>query len=287
MSDAANGAGDGGAGNAGAGAGDAGGAGNATPWHGITDATEAAYVANKGWKSPADVIKSYRNAESALGRAPETVIPLPRADDPAGLRAVMQKLGLPESPDKYDFGKPAQGQPAFDEGYLTWAKTTFHELGLPASMAKALVEKNNEFVAQAMKAQAESYLASVTADKATLAKEWGGGAERMFAAAKMAASSLGLNEAVISAIEKEVGYAETYRLLASVGQKLGEDKFVAPGSKGGSGFSDSMTPDEAKAGIEAMKLDPVAVAAMKDKQHPSNKSMTEKWTKLHSIAYPG
>jgi hypothetical protein len=261
--------------------------GNAAPWHGITDATEAAYVANKGWQSPADVIKSYQGAEKLIGRDPNTMVALPRLDDPAGFRAVMSKLGLPETADKYDLGKPAEGQPAFDDNYLGWARNTFHELGLPASVAKALVAKNTEYVAGVMKQQAEDYQLSVTNDKATLQREWGGGYERMMNAATTAGKALGFTTEMIDSMEKSIGYAGTMKFMAGLGQKLGESGFVGAESSGNgaNSFSNTLTPAEAKAQWQAMLLDPTATAALRDAQHPGHKAAKEKQTMLFGIMY--
>ena len=254
-------------------------------WHGLTDATEAAYVTNKGWASPQDVIKSYQGAEKLIGRDPSTLIPMPRLDDPAGFRQVMQKLGLPETPDKYDLGKPAAGEPGWDEAYTGWAKGAFHKIGLPNDMAKALTAEHNAHIKSVMDQQAQDYTAKVTAEKTALLREWGGGHERMMNAAQTAAKSLGFTPEMIDSMEAAVGYAATMKHFAQLGQKLGEDKFVT--GTGQPRIGDSLTPDEAKQQIEAMKIDPVMTAALKDNQHPGHKAAKEKQTRLFNIAYPG
>jgi hypothetical protein len=257
----------------------------AAPWHGITEPEGTAYVANKGWQSIGDVIKSYQGAEKLIGRDPSTLLSMPRADDPAGFRAVMSKLGLPETPDKYDFGKPADGEPAFDESYMGWARNTFHKVGLPAEMAKQLTAEHNNYIKGLMTQQAADYDLAVQADKTALLKEWGGGHERMMNAAQNAAKSLGFTPEMVDAMEQSVGYAGTLKFFAQLGQKMGEDKFVS-GSEGEKRFGDTLTPDDARQQWEAMKLDPVQKAALQDKQHPAHKATWEKQTKLFAIMYP-
>jgi hypothetical protein len=256
----------------------------AAPWHGLTDPEGATYVGNKGWQSAADVVKSYQGAEKLIGRDPSTLLQMPRADDPAGFREVMSKLGLPASPDKYEFDKP-EGL-SIDEGYQTWAKQAFHKAGVPAPVAKALVAEHNAHVKAQLDARDTEYKAAVTADKAALLKEWGGGHERMLNAAQTAAKSLGFTGEMVDALEQSLGYAGTMKFFAQLGQKLGEDNFVSESSRDGGRFSDTMTPAEAKAAWEGMKIDPTMRAALSDNQHPGHKAAKEKQTRLFGIMYP-
>lgn len=254
-------------------------------WHGLpeTAAEDIAYINNKGWKGPTDVIASYRNAEKLVGRDPSTLLTMPRADDPAGFLEVMGKLGRPADAAKYEFAEPPAGMKP-DDNYLTWARGTFHELGLTASQAKTLSGKHNEYVAGVMAQQQKDYELSVTSDKAALLSEWGGGHERMMASAKHAANTLGFTPEMVDAMEKSVGYAGTYKFFADLGKKMGESKFVVGGDK--PGFEGQMTPAEAKVEHDNMKLDPNVRAALLDKMHPAHKSMVDKQNKLIAIMYP-
>ena len=257
----------------------------APPWHGMTDPEAAAFVQNKGWTSPADVIKSYQGAEKLIGRDPNTLLVVPRADDPEGFRAVMQKLGLPESPDKYEFAKPDGLTP--DAGYEAWARNTFHELGLLPDQVKNLTAKHNEYVKAQLTQQAQDAQLRVQTEKSELVREWGAGHERMINAAKTAANALGFTGDVIDAIEAKVGYKGTMKLFAALGQKLGEDGFVGGKSNGaGGGLGNQLTPAEAKAQWEAMRIDPVEKVALLDASHPNHKSAKAKQQRLMAIMYP-
>lgn len=275
------GAGDAGAAGA-AGAGQAG-AGAAAPWHGITEPEIASYVENKGWKAPADVIKSYQGAEKLIGRDPSTLLPIPRADDPAGFRSVMAKLGLPETPDKYEFAKAEGITP--DEGYVGWAKSAFHKVGMTAAQVKELTAEHNAYVAAQLKQQETDYNLAVEADKKALLAEWKGGHERMMTAAKTAVAALGFTQPMIDAMERTVGYAATMKHFAELGQKLGESSFSS-GTQKTNTFGPTMAPAEAKAEWEKMKADPVMIAALKDTNHPNHKSAKEKQTQLFAVMYP-
>ncbi len=258
----------------------------AAPWHGIaeTDTDGLAYIKNKGWQSGADVVKSYQGAEKLIGRDPSTLIPLPKdANDAAGFRAVMSRLGMPETADKYEFGKPPAGLQQ-NEGYEKWARGTFHELGLPASTVKALTTKHNEFVAATLAQQAKDYDLSVETDKKALIGEWKGGHERMLNAAKTAAKSLGFTPEMIDGVERAVGYAGTWKFFAALGQKMGEDGFATGGDK--ATFGAQQTPEEAKTEMNRMRADPVTVAILKDKMHPQYKATKAKYDALFQVMYP-
>ena len=252
-------------------------------WHGATDPTETAYIQNKGWASPADVIKSYKGAEQLIGRDPNTLLQMPKPDDAAGLRAVYARLGMPATADKYEFDTPADM--ALDEGYVNWARENFHKAGLTAAQAKAITTEHNAYIKGVMAKQEADYNLSVQADKTALLQEWGGGHERMMNAAKTAASTLGFTPEMVDAMEKSVGYASTMKFFAQLGQKLGEDKFVTPGD-GPKRFGDTLTPSEAKAQWDAATLDPAFTAALRDKQHPGHKAAAAKQTQLFAVMYP-
>jgi len=256
------------------------------PWHGLpdTDAAARAYVANKGWKSPADVIQSYQGAEKLIGRDPNTLLTIPKADDPAALRGVLSKLGLPETPDKYEFAKPPEGITQ-DEGYIAFARGAFHDIGLLPAQATRLTDLHNQYVANVLQKRAADYNLSVEADKKALLTEWGGGHERMMNAAKTAAKALGFDEKTIDAIEREKGYAGTWKFFADLGKKLGEPGFTD--GKGSSSFSNAtMTPDEARIQWQQLQNDPVWKKEASERTHPNHDAAVKKQQALFAIMYP-
>jgi len=255
----------------------------ATPWHGITDSEGAAYVANKGWQTAADVIKSYQGAEKLVGVDPAQLLRMPRTDDPEGFRTVAAKLGMPENPKDYAIDSP-KDMPLSPE-YDAFARDAFHKVGLTGKQAAELSKAHNLYLRGVAEKATKDYELNVASDKKSLETEWGGGYDRQMARAELAAKSLGLPGEVIDAIEEKVGYGATMKLFADIGLKIGEDKFVS-GSSGGQRFSNTMTPGEAKAQWDAMKVDPIAVAALKDNQHPGHQAAAEKQKKLFQIMYP-
>ena len=298
MTTAAAGAGTGDAGAAGAGAAGAGaaagtgtgagagaGAGAAVaPWHGSADPATADYVKNKGWSNPGDVIKSYQGAERLIGRDPNSLLTMPRADDPAGVRGVLSKLGLPETADKYEFSAPEGFE--HDPGFVKWAGETYHKAGLLPGQVKEITAAHNKYITEQLKTRDESYKVAVHNDRQTLLKEWGGGHERKMLAASSAAQALGFSAEMIDAIERTVGYAGTWKFFADLGSKLSEDSFVGSGSGKGPAFNTGITPAEAQAQIAAMAADQNIVKSLQDPMHPQHKANTEKRKSLFKAAYP-
>jgi hypothetical protein len=238
-------------------------------------------VTNKGWKTPADVYKSYRGVETLVGRDPSTLLTIPRADDAAGQRAVFAKLGMPETADKYEVPLPDGADPA----YANFARDTFHKLGLTAAQAKELTLANNDFMAKHEAETAKAYDRAVAMDKQALLTEWRGGYERMMNSAQTAVKALGMSAEMVDALETSLGYAGVMKFFAGLGQKLGEDKFVGTEHRQ-QGFGATQTPDEARGEYEKMLADQTQVAALKDKSHPGHAAAQRKQNELFKIMYP-
>jgi hypothetical protein len=254
-----------------------------TPWHGYTEPADVAYVTNKGWKGPQDAIKSAREAEKFIGRDPSTLLSIPRADDPNGFLGVMDKLGRPADATKYEFAKPEGA--SLDEGYVNWARGTFHKLGLTAGQVKQLSAEHNAYVKNVVEQRTKEYNLSVETDKKALLSEWRDGHERKMSAAESAAKALGFTGDMIDAIEQTIGYAGTWKFFADLGTKMGEDGFVTKDG-GKPGFNTGLTPAEAKAQWETLKVDATWKAAAADPMHPGHREAKEKQNKLFAIMYP-
>jgi len=268
-------------GTGGTGGGGTGGTGGATaPWHGVSEPADIAIIETKGWKTPADIYKSYRGAESLLGKDPSTLLTIPRADDAAGFRAAMTRLGMPETADKYEIDIPKGADPA----YGNWARESFHKLGLTATQAKELVKANNEFVAKAQADSQKVYDTQYAADKQTLLREWGGGLDRMMNSAQTAFKSLGMKPEIVDAIERSIGYAETMKYFAALGQRMSESDFI--GGDGGSrpGFG-TMTPAEATTEWNKLKVDKDFKSALFDNMHPGHKEAKLRQANLFNIMH--
>lgn len=252
------------------------------PWYNGASEDVVAFIQNKGWQDdPLRVVEGYRNAEKLVGADPKSIVKLPREGDADGWNEVWTRLGAPESADGYEFDAP-EGV-TVDAEYMNWAKEMFAGLKVPASMAKQIVAKNNELVAQREAAAEEQYNNQVAADKEALKKEWAQGHDNMMNVAKQAANSLGFTPEMVDSIEKTVGYAGTYKFLASLGEKMGEAKFVSgDGNQGGD--PTNITPAQAQAKVAEFNLQWGDI--LRDPTHPLHKGKVAERRQLIGLAYP-
>lgn len=221
------------------------------PWYGeIADQEMKGWVENKGFKSPAEALTSYRNLEKAFGadKAGRTVL-LPGANaDEAEMGAFFNKLGRPETADKYELQAPETA----DKGFLDWAKGTFYKAGLSGKQAQQVLAAYQEFAggrADQLSTEAQN---RITADNEALQREWGAAHPQKLAQAKAAARQFGFTAEEVDALEKQVGFAGVMKRFADIGAKLGEGG-LAISETSGNGFA--MTPAQASAKIAELQSD--------------------------------
>lgn len=188
-------------------------------------------VQTKGWKGPADAVKSYTELESTLGR--DRVV-LPGKDaKPEEWDAVYAKLGRPATPDAYGF-KPPQGIPegVYDPKFASWAQTAFHKAGLSPRQAQAV---HDEFVRMSIEghnARVGEIKSKGDAGEAELRKEWGADYDKHVEAGRRAAKALGVEAEDLDRIESAIGMPKLLKLFANVGGRMGEDTAVGAGGGG-------------------------------------------------------
>lgn len=232
----------------------AGAAGAGTPpgqqpasWDAALDEDTRAYVQNKGWKDPTEVLSSYRNLEKFVGGS-KNVVELPGEDaDEQTLNNFFNRLGRPESPDQYGF-KPPEGA---DPDLMNWFQQTAHQAGLNKQQASKLFDAWNEMSGariEQMQSQAREQSERAIND---LKREWGSAYDAQIDAGKRAVAALGYDEARLNKLEDSMGTAEMLKLFATIGSKMGEDSFEGGRSDDGFGVS----PAVARQQIADLKMD--------------------------------
>ena len=244
-------------------------------WTAAFDEDTNAYVSNKGWKEPQDLLMSYRNLEKFAGGAKNLLELPPENATPEQLDAFYSKLGRPADPNEYGLKAPDGGDPAMVE----WFKGTAHKLGLSAKQAQSLFTEFNG-MSGSMQEKLQSQMAQES-EKAigTLKQEWGQAYDQMIGAGRRAATALGYDAGRLSAIEDKLGTAEMLRLFATLGSKMGEDSFAGERSEGGFG----VTPASAKQQIADLKLD----KGFMDKYLSGDKDAVGKLQRLMEAAHAG
>lgn len=220
-------------------------------WLDGADELTTGYIANKGWKGPLEVVKSYTNLETLLGadRAGRTVV-MPGPDaTPAELSAFYTKLGRPEKAEDYQLPVAEGSTPEFASA----AAAKFHELGIPKKAGVALTEWLQSAAGEHTKAQATAAATAFAADDAALKTEWGGAFDQKLAAARAAKNGLGLDDASINKMSASLGHKATMNLLANIGAKTSEHGFVA--GEGTTQAGGALTPAMAKDKIQALRKD--------------------------------
>lgn len=230
------------------------------------------------FKEPGDVAKAYVNLETMLGKRVE----IPADDAPAEAKAAWRtKIGVPDSADGYEKPTVPEGV-TLDENIFSAARSKFHELGIPKSQGKALMDW---FVGMELdlsqRAQSDR-AAQKEAGMEALNKQWGAAAPRQIALCQRFVAEVGGAE--LKAALDETGAGNDPRVvaaLAKAGQMMEESNMIAPVNVG-------MGQEEALAEIAKIRAE-----RGKDKKHPLNdksnpgyKEAAKRFQDLHRIAFP-
>ena len=243
-------------------------------WNSGFDEETQAYITNKGWQDPGDILSSYRNLEKFSGGS-KNLIELPGVDaSEEAMSDFFNKLGRPESADNYSFELPD----AADEQLFNWFRQTAHESGLTDTQAASLFSKWNELSAGRMESYQQEALQTAEADIASLKKEWGQAYDTQIDAGRRAVDSLGLDQAALETMEAKMGTADMLRLMATIGSKMGESSFE-DGGRNDNSFG--LTPAAAQTQLEDLRMD----NAFMEKYLAGDKDALNKMQRLMGAAY--
>ncbi len=250
-----------------------------TPFYaGFEDATVKEWAEGKGWKSPEAVVKSAMNLEKMVGAPAEQVLRIPQEGDVEGWAKARQQLGAPAEATAYTV--PGLGEDEASVAYGDVMRAAFHKAGLTQEQVDTIVGAGNEFVEGQESSREEDYKRTVEVQTRELQAEWGNGYERMMAIGRQASQRLGMTEEMISGMESAVGYAETIKFLSSLGERLGEDRYVE-----GNGNA-ALTPAQAKVAWETFKSDPNNIKALMNKGHAGHAAAMAKKQEIFAVMYP-
>ena len=246
------------------------------------DESNLALVTDRQWKSPGDVVTSYRNLEKLTGVPADQLIRLPKDNDPKAWNEVFTKLGRPESPDKYVIKVP-EGQSG---DFAKMASSWFHEAGLSQSSVTKITEAWNKHVETSMAAAETQRAQEQQIQVADLQKAWGADYDKNAAVVDKFAEATGMTEKELGALKEVMGPKRAMEWLHGMGQKLGAEDKTVPGI-GGSAPLQSMTADQAKAKIMELRNDKSFAALFQSQDPKQRMEAREQMDRLHKIAYPG
>lgn len=236
------------------------------------------FVQNKAYTNPGQVIEGYQQMEKLLG-AKESLVKLPSTPDAAEWNDVYTRLGRPQSAKDYKFG--ADVSKGGDEKFTNWAKENFFELGLSAKQAESLAERFDKYSTSLQQENTNQQAEVVAKQEQDLRREWGKAFDDRVNYGKQAARELGIKPEVIDTLQNAMGFADVMKLMAKLGETIGEGKFVR-GSGGQKSFG-NMTPEMAINRINTLKADPTFT----QRYLAGDGAAKEEFTRLHSFAYPG
>jgi len=195
----------------------------------------------KGWNNPTalpNVVKSYFELEK-LNSSSEK-INFPKDDsDPKAFDPIFNKLGRPESADKYTFPE------GVDANVVKALAPKLHELGVTQKQATALAQIDIERQQQAQEVERQRVVNDQNQADAALKSEWGAKYSENVELARRAMRGLGMNlDQGFVPMAAAICAKNALKLLHLAGINTREDNAAAIGDAA-AGFG--MTPNRAKA----------------------------------------
>jgi len=294
------GAGDGGDGGDGGTGGDGGG-GTATlvgDWREHLDPAIKDHPALANLKTPADVAKSYINAQNLIGRKG---VPLPSKEadpmDEAKRRdwdTVYDTLGRPSDYKKYDLGEVQRPQgfpddpPEMVDGFKQFA----HKIGLLPHQVKALYQWQHEQAINSFNTTIEGNQQATQQAEATLRKEYGKAFDGNLAGAKSLIQKFGDQNLLQELEQSGMGNnPHVIRFLVKVAKQFGEDGNLRVGDT----QTGTLSPSEAQVEVQKIMGDksgaywnrPDPKTGIKPYSDAEHKAMVQKVHDLMQMAHPG
>src|SRR6267154_3477137 len=262
------------------------------PWYqGVAgiDQEVVGHWTNAGWinKKPEEIAleatRSWKAAEKHVGVPSDQILRVPKdIKDEAGWKAVWSRLGKPAEAKDYDLSlvKRADGT-ALDEATAAFVREQAFKLNMPKDTAAALAQelvKREEAAASAGKMERDAKLIE---QKAALKKNWGPNEAANKFLAERAAAALGVTPETVAALEGVIGYDKIMEMFRSIGEKIGEDKFIRSEVLGGKGGP--MTREQAV----AKKADLMSDAVWKDAYLKGDQAKLREMMALNTIISSG
>lgn len=239
----------------------------------------------KKYATKDDAVKALVEVQPLIGA--EKVPVLGKDPSPEVLKNYREKMGVPEDPKGYDI--PHEGLPEgfqVHQGLIEKMNEVAHQNNIPASamanMSKGFILAQQEILAE-IDAKEEQVIQQ---GQEGLKEEWGSAYEQnvRFASDGFNAYDDGDQALHELLMQKKIDrHPLILKLFSKIGRDLSEDKFH------GKGTSQELVPSvaEAKAKINALRMDKDFMSAYTDKRNPGHAAAIEKMNQLASMAYPG
>lgn len=264
-------------------------------WFDGYDEPTKAYIASRGLSDKdasaafLETAKAHQEAQAYIGVPKEQLLKLPKADaPPEEWDDVYLKLGYSKNADDYklDGLKYADGTDVAD-GFKDFVRERAAELHLSPAATTKLAEELIKHTESGTAARTADETAASTKALEQLRQSWGPNYEANKVIADNAYTAImtaaGFDQTTMTKAIQQLGAAsgkaEVMQMLLSVGQKLGEDKFV--GGDGPPGNLGPRNAEQAVARIDELKKDSTFTKRWLEGGTAENKEMTD----LHTLAY--
>ncbi len=240
------------------------------------DAQLKTYVAEKNFSNPEMLAKSYYNLEKMRGVPEDRLIKLPEKMEGPEARAVWERLGAPKEAKGYELPKAEVGH---DDAFADWAANTFHQNGVPKSMAQSIAQAWNDYNKSEFAKQNEAQVNNLKQADETLKKEWGQHYDSNINLAKQGVKILGLDAGTLDQLEALQGRAQLFKTLSKLGASVGESTFVS----GQGGTPTPKSAADAQSEIKSLTHDKKFGKSLQK----GDVEALKRWNELHQLAYPG
>lgn len=184
-------------------------------------------------------MEAHRAAEKLIGAPANDIIKVPKdVTDVEAWTRFNERLGVPKEAKEYDFSslKPTTGDldaklveslgPALQKAHVSKADA-------PVVLKAVLDHVNGMKTVDT--AAAETALAN---ERESLKISWGANGPQNTTIARNTAKALGIDQAAVDLLEKQVGYSKVMNMFLQIGLKTGEDKLVLNQLPGDPGYAD-------------------------------------------------
>ena len=201
-------------------------------WGEVSD-EDFSYISNKGFKTPSDLLKSYRELE----RVYSSKVSIPKDGDKEGFSKLYSKLGMPKDLDGFDIDFQDE-----DKELGGQFKQVCLENNILPQSARALYDwfvKSRENAVNVMNQNWENQSFNEMKEKQ---QEWGPKAKQNIELMKRGIRLVSDDEDVIENMEKALGTKQMMETFCRLGEAVSEDNPVSFGKR--SNADDEWSPVE-------------------------------------------
>lgn len=182
---------------------------------------DSKYVGDKGWKTPSDMLKSYRELETFSSNR----VSLPKDGDEESWRNLYNKIGMPEKEEDYNVD-------GIDEQYKKDLQALLFKNHVLPKDANNLVKDYEAFAKSQIETQQKLAQENSKKEYDSVIADWGDSAEKNKELVKRGSKLLGLDDDVLTTLELAIGTKNFMLSMMKLGESISEDN-VNFGAKGG------------------------------------------------------